>query len=260
MATYIYDDATMITVIETYKIISNLMSSASEAAQSALQVISSIASAGGDLGAEVGGTVLGNLRKANSSASDALGNVKKLYSTFETARRILNKTNACVSGNGAADTINKLAGIGREKQGELFVDAVDFIGETLGQFTNDKATKYILGNTDDTAKAIVEGSLILDDLEAYYFDRLSSGEIGLGELLSGALSGGVTTSAMTIADGVANLIGLDIPPHWIEAATYAVADFGESTYRFVADGLSTGWDYVKAGWDTNWNVVSGLFR
>ena len=86
MATYVYDDTTMTTVIEAYKTISDLTSSTSEATQSALQVISSIASAGGDLGAEVGGTVLGNLRKANSSVSDALSNVKKVYSTFETAR------------------------------------------------------------------------------------------------------------------------------------------------------------------------------
>ena len=260
MATYIYDDTTMATVIEAYKTISDLTASTSEATQSALRVISTIASAGGDLGAEVGGTVLGNLRKANSSVSDALGKVKKVYSIFETARGILNKTSSYISGNGVADTINKLAGMSREEQGGLFVDAADFIGDTLGEFAGDGATKEILGNVGDVASAIVEGSHIQDDLADYYVDRLASGEIGWGETLSGGLSGVLTNGVITVADGLANAINLDIPDHWNEAATYAVANFGESAYRFVADGISTGWDYVKSGFDTGWSAVRGMFR
>ena len=260
MATYIYDDTTMTTVIEAYKTISDLTSSTSEATQSALQVISTIASAGGDLGAEVGGTVLGNLRKASNSVSDALGKVKKVYSTFETAREILNKTSSYISGDGIADTINKLAGMSREEQGELFVDAADFIGDTLGELAGDKASKDILGNVGDMASAIVEGSHIQDGLADYYLDRHASGELSLGEALSGTLSGGVTNGVITIADAVANAVNLDIPDHWNEAATYAVADFGESAYRSVANGVSTGWDYLKSGWDTRSSAISGLFR
>ena len=105
------------------------------------------------------------------------------------------------------------------------------------------------------ASAIVEGSHIQDDLADYYVDRFASGEIGWGETLSGGLSGALTNGVITVADGLANAINLDIPDHWNEAATYAVANFGESAYRFVADGISTGWDYVKSGFDTGWSAV-----
>ena len=245
MATYVYDDTTMTTVIEAYKTITDLTSSTSEATQSALQVISSIASAGGDLGAEVGGTVLGNLRKANSSVSDALSKVKKVYSTFETARGILNKTSSYVSGNGVADAINKLAGMGREEQEEFVIDTSEFIGKTFSQFSSEPTTKTALSNAGDIAEAAVNGLDFLDSLNDQFSERFSSQTADIGATISYTVGSTLTAGTLVASDVVANAFSLDIPDHWIRSATYTVGDFSESVYRFVADGLESAWNGAK---------------
>lgn len=242
MATYIYNSTEMSTVIDTYKIISNLTSSTHDATQSALKVISSIASAGGDLGAEVGGTVLGNIKKASNGIASTLGEVKKVYNTFETAKQVLEKIKSWNGFSDLAGTIDKLAGMSREEQGELIVDTADFIGDTIKTFSEDPVSKTVLGNAGKITEAGVSAVNFLDSLGRQYPNPFESGVEDKGAAFSGMLGGTVTAGTLVAADVVGNAFGVDIPDHWISSSTHAVADLSESFYRFASSGLKSLWN------------------
>jgi len=244
LASYVYDNAIMTAAVDSFKSVCDVVLSASEAVDRAASVISTISSAGGDLGTEVGGTVLQNIRKANSSVQNTFNTAKKLYGALESAKDVLNKVDRATEGN--SGVINSLASISKDELGEIVIDSSEVIGEVITTFSDDPVTDKVVGNVGEVARAIVDGTDVQDRILDSYAGRLQRGEIGAGEYFTGGLSAGVTNGVITIADGVANAIGLDIPNSWNQNASDFMGNVGEQGYRLVSRGIRSIWNVFSA--------------
>lgn len=105
MATYSYDDTIMEAALSVVDQSVSAMTVADNAIDAALNTLRTISSAGGDLGAAIGGTVLGNVRCGRQEVMDLLNRLKQTLRRFESMRSILNGTASILDNIGGVDIV-----------------------------------------------------------------------------------------------------------------------------------------------------------
>lgn len=240
----VYDEAAAQAVRETTIAVESIFSKAAEAIANAQTVLSNTPEAGGNLGTDSGRTILGNIRKAVQGLQDVLEGIGKMRKAWEQIIEILtNAGTGCtsVARNWTWSMIETVGSMSDEETDDLIIDTAELIGKVGQVFSDDPIVDEMMGNLGDSARAYVSGKSVQDSILDSYGSRLSSGEIGVGEYLSGGLTAGVTNAVVSVVDMGANLIGLDIPDSFNEAASNAMGWLGEKAYQVVSGAVKSGW-------------------
>ena len=240
----VYDEAAAQAVRETTIAVESIVSKALEAFANAQTVLSNTPEAGGNLGTDSGRTILGNIRKAVQGFQEVLEGFGKMRRAWEQTLEILRNVGiGCPSGlrNWTWSVIETVGSMSDEETGDLIINTAEIIGKVGQIVSDDPVVDEVMGNLGDSARAYVSGISVQDSILDSYSSRLSSGEIGVGEYLSGGLTAGVTNAVISVADMGANLIGLDIPDSFNEVASKAMGWFGEKGYQVVSGAIQSGW-------------------